>query len=386
MSYSVLSNFYKIMAESENKAAIDLLLHTLNQNPDLWETRKKTAEILYDSEQYLEAADMLWNAPEIPSVDTDVAFAIKIISRARPNRAIRMVYEIVRRNNGKPAKNMAVANALNQIGMYMQASRFYGAALASDPSLFDLGFESQVLWLDDSGKLAEEWEKDDQGFQKPLDVSSQEISGGTISPADIPGGMDGLPPADPVGPASLGRPASTPPPNPQIRHRTDQMGIVNPGVMQTANNGASQISPTTPASAPSPIRPPTAVMNPGGVPVALPSGQLVQGADMGHVSPAQPVNQGAYSDQVVPAPYAAHAVPAPSATQALQAPYVAQIAVAQVPAPPAPTRPLKAMPVKGDVNEVDDSSGVRPVLPATTGKLLTPSAVANPTSPQLKLQ
>ncbi len=135
----MVSNYNKsIMPDRDNKAAIKILIQTLELNPELWETRKKTAEILFDEERYVEAADVLWSAPEIPSTDIDVAFAIKIISRARPNRAIRMIYEIVRRNDGKPAKNMAVARALNEIGMYMQASRFYGAALASEPSLFDM--------------------------------------------------------------------------------------------------------------------------------------------------------------------------------------------------------------------------------------------------------
>mgnify|MGYP000580857925 CR=1 FL=1 len=119
------------MPARDNKAAINILLQTLEMNPELWETRKKTAEILYDEEQYVEAAEILWSAPDIPSTDTDIAFTIKIISRAKPNRAIRLIYEMVRRNNGKPAKNMAVASALNDIGMYMQAARFYGAALAN---------------------------------------------------------------------------------------------------------------------------------------------------------------------------------------------------------------------------------------------------------------
>ena len=180
------------MPDRDNKAAIKILIQTLELNPELWETRKKTAEILFDEERYVEAADVLWSAPEIPSTDIDVAFTIKIISRARPNRAIRMIYEIVRRNDGKPAKNMAVARALNEIGMYMQASRFYGAALASEPSLFDLGFERQALWLDDSNRLIDEWQKSDPEFKPPLDVPRQDIHGGTITPVEIPEELAGL--------------------------------------------------------------------------------------------------------------------------------------------------------------------------------------------------
>ena len=189
----MVSNYNKsIMPDRDNKAAIKILIQTLELNPELWETRKKTAEILFDEERYVEAADVLWSAPEIPSTDIDVAFAIKIISRARPNRAIRMIYEIVRRNDGKPAKNMAVARALNEIGMYMQASRFYGAALASEPSLFDLGFERQALWLDDSNRLIDEWQKSDPEFKPPLDVPRQDIHGGTITPVEIPEELAGL--------------------------------------------------------------------------------------------------------------------------------------------------------------------------------------------------
>ncbi len=174
------------MTRKDNQTAINILIETLKVNPELWETRKKTAEILYNDEQYAEASEVLWGAPEIPSTDTDIAFVIKIVSRAQPNRAIRMIYEIVRRNNGKPAKNMAVARALNDIGMYMQAARFYGAALASDPSLFDLGFERQALWLDDSKRLIEEWQNTDQAYKLPLDVASQDIHGGTIIPHEVP--------------------------------------------------------------------------------------------------------------------------------------------------------------------------------------------------------
>jgi hypothetical protein len=189
----MVSNYNKsIMPDRDNKAAIKILIQTLELNPELWETRKKTAEILFDEERYVEAADVLWSAPEIPSTDIDVAFTIKIISRARPNRAIRMIYEIVRRNDGKPAKNMAVARALNEIGMYMQASRFYGAALASEPSLFDLGFERQALWLDDSNRLIDEWQKSDPEFKPPLDVPRQDIHGGTITPVEIPEELAGL--------------------------------------------------------------------------------------------------------------------------------------------------------------------------------------------------
>jgi len=249
------------MPARDNKAAIKILLQTLKLNPELWETRKKTAEILFDEEQYVEAADMLWSAPEIPSTDIDVAFAIKIISRARPNRAIRMIYEIVRRNNGKPAKNMAVARALNDIGMYMQAARFYGAALASDPLLFDLGFERQVLWLDDSHRLIEEWQESDQEYKPPLDVPRQDIPGGTIAPSEIPEDIAGLDQAGnfqvPLVPSAL----ATPPPNPAINPLLQKRRTLIPATMQPAS---TEVEPMT---TPAPIRHPASVPPPAHAPV-----------------------------------------------------------------------------------------------------------------------
>ncbi len=163
------------MPEKENSATLEILLQTLKQNPDLWETRRQTAEILFNDEQFLEAADLLWNAPEIPSIADDLAFAIKIISRAKPNRAIRMIYEVITRNNDKPVENVAIAKALNDTGLHMQAARFYGAALASDPSLFDLGFERQALWMDDSNRFTKDWEKSDTEF-KPAFAFVNQVS------------------------------------------------------------------------------------------------------------------------------------------------------------------------------------------------------------------
>jgi len=180
------------MSNNDASLALNILLQTLKENPDLWETRKKTAKLLYEEKQYNEAADILWNAPEIPATDVDVAFALKVISRVKPNRSIRLIYEVIRRNKEKPHKHMAVARALNSIGMYMEAARFYGAALATDPALFDLGFERQMLWLDDSGRLVEEWKESDQDSKPPLNVPEQELPGGMITPDTIPN-ADGSP-------------------------------------------------------------------------------------------------------------------------------------------------------------------------------------------------
>lgn len=169
----------------KNKQALDILCGTLKDNPDLWDTRKKTAQLLYEDGHHAEAADILWSAPEIPSTDVDVAFTLQIIARVKPNRAIRLIYEVLRRNKGKAAKNMAVANALNKVGLYMEAARFYGAAVAADADHFDVAFERQMLWMDDSKKIIQEWRQSDQLAQLPLDVPNEDLSGGMIRPTSI---------------------------------------------------------------------------------------------------------------------------------------------------------------------------------------------------------
>jgi len=163
-----------------NSKMIQTLLAQVEDEPNNWGTRKKVALMLYQEERYLEAADTLWKAPEMPATDVDVAFSIKIISRARPNRSIRLVYELLRRNEGKPIKNKAMARALNMIGMPMMASRFYGAATSEDADLFDLSFEKQMLWFDDSGSLLDKWQESDQEAKPPLSVPLQDFAGDMI--------------------------------------------------------------------------------------------------------------------------------------------------------------------------------------------------------------
>ncbi|MDB9741761.1 tetratricopeptide repeat protein [Akkermansiaceae bacterium] len=164
------------MAEQfKNKEAISILLATLEENPSLWETRKKTAKLLYDEEQYEAASEIIWNAPEIPSVDHDVAFTIQMIAKVKPNRAIRLIHEVLKRNQNKPEKSMAMAKALNKLGLYMEAARFYGAAVANDLERYDEAFERQMLWIDDSKQILQEWRDTDQISDIPL-TSHQDVS------------------------------------------------------------------------------------------------------------------------------------------------------------------------------------------------------------------
>ncbi len=179
--------------QSNNKEVEQALLAKLEEQPDSWEIRKQAVTHLYEDKQYLKAADILWTAPEIPSTDVDIAFALQIISRAKPNRSLRLIYEVLRRNNKKPLKNIAMARALNDVGLYMEASRFYGAAVADDLELFNLTFERQMLWMDDSKRLVEEWMKSDPDARIPLKVKAQVMEGALIRPVDIDSEIDAIP-------------------------------------------------------------------------------------------------------------------------------------------------------------------------------------------------
>ena len=162
------------------------LLAEVEADPANWFARKIVAVKLYKEEQYLAAADVVWNAPEMPSTDMDVAFAVKIVSRARPNRSIRLVYEVLRRNAGKAEQNMAMARAFSLIGLPMLASRFYGAAVAAGAENFDIGFEQQSLWFDDSGSLIEAWEGSSQEVKPPFAKTIEAFVGAPIQFADLP--------------------------------------------------------------------------------------------------------------------------------------------------------------------------------------------------------
>lgn len=171
-------------AKDPSQEAQDLL-SKVQSDPTNWSARKQAALKLYEEECYLEAADTVWNAPDMPSTDVDVAFVVKIVSRARPNRAIRLVYEVLRLNADKGEKNMAMAKAFSLIGLPMLASRFYGAAMASNAKYFDIGFESQSLWFDDSGSLIEEWKKSNQDVKPPFAKDLKGFASGSINLADL---------------------------------------------------------------------------------------------------------------------------------------------------------------------------------------------------------
>ena len=118
-----------------------------------WESRKRLAHFLYDKGSYQEAADLIWEVEEIPNIDIELAFAARILAKASPRKAIRLLTALLELNRGKAVQNLGLANALLHHGMVLQATRFYGAALEADPSLCNPDLEHFILWIDDEERL-----------------------------------------------------------------------------------------------------------------------------------------------------------------------------------------------------------------------------------------
>lgn len=120
---------------------------------DDWESTKQLAHLMYDKGSYQEAADIIWGVKEIPNIDIELAFAARILAKASPRKAIRLLTALLELNRGKAVQNLGMANALLHHGMVLQAARFYGAALEADPSLGNPDLEHFILWIDDEEKL-----------------------------------------------------------------------------------------------------------------------------------------------------------------------------------------------------------------------------------------
>src|SRR6478735_8642068 len=124
-----------------------------DQNLADWEFRKQMAHSLYDQGYFKEAAEVLWAIAEIPSIDVELAFAARVLAKASPRKAIRLLTALLEHNRGKAVQNLGLANALLHHGMVLQAARFYGAALEADPSLGNPDLEHFLLWTDDEETL-----------------------------------------------------------------------------------------------------------------------------------------------------------------------------------------------------------------------------------------
>ena len=142
-----------VMTTRPKKADEKKLRETLKENPRDWETRKQLAHLLYDAGSFQEAADLVWEVDEIPSIDVELAFAARILAKAAPRKAIRLLSALLEHNRGKAVQNLGLANALLHHGMVLQATRFYGAALEADPTLGNPDLEHFILWTDDEETL-----------------------------------------------------------------------------------------------------------------------------------------------------------------------------------------------------------------------------------------
>jgi len=129
------------------------LRETLKENPADWEARKELAHLLYDQGSFAEAADLIWETDEIPSIDVELAFAARILAKSSPRKAIRLLTALLEHNRGKAVQNLGMANALMHHGMVLQASRFYGAAMEADPTMGNPDLEHFMLWIDDDETL-----------------------------------------------------------------------------------------------------------------------------------------------------------------------------------------------------------------------------------------
>ena len=66
---------------------------------------------------------------------------------------IRLVTTVLELNGDKVEQNIAMATALLHHGMVLQAARFYGAALESDPNAANPEIEHFMLWSDDENTM-----------------------------------------------------------------------------------------------------------------------------------------------------------------------------------------------------------------------------------------
>lgn len=129
------------------------LRQRLQNDPSDWDARRELAHALYDRESFAEAADLIWSADQIPSNDIDLAFSARILAKAQPRKAIRLLTALLEHNRGKAVQNMAMANALLHHGMVLQAARFYGAAIEADSSFANPDLEHFLVWTDDEMTL-----------------------------------------------------------------------------------------------------------------------------------------------------------------------------------------------------------------------------------------
>lgn len=140
----------KTMLDSETIAHDEMSLRgKLQQDPSNWELRQRLAQTLFDKREFADAAETLWAAEHIPATDLDLAFSARILAKAQPRKAIRLLAAALELNRGNAKANLLLGKALLQQGMVIQATRFYGAALDADPGLVNPDLEHFMVWIDD---------------------------------------------------------------------------------------------------------------------------------------------------------------------------------------------------------------------------------------------
>lgn len=333
----------------------------ISKDPNDWESRKKLSQLLYNEGKTQQAAEVIWEAPEIPSIDLELGFAIKILGKGAPKKAIRLLSGILELNQGKAVQNLGLANALLHYGMVMQAARFYGAALAADPSLASSDLEHFLLWIDDKEKLWGDFEKDKPNLAElpwmKRDAKEAEnlkkAMRGHTTPVKIPNLSEVT--AETVVHdmyVQSSRPGTQPTPPPAV---TIPMDRVDPkDIIVDPERGAGEpISASQATEAMGPLGGSTGAPLPPVAPASTP----VPGAPKPLMTPGL-AKPDAPTTPTKPLPPLAPATqPATSGPRPLVAPGLATPPVAAPSTPPAtPTQPLT------------------PATPPTPGKLLTPAA------------
>jgi len=137
----------------EEQEGIENFQNVLSAAPENWDVRSQLATLLFNTQEYVQAGDVVWQAPEIPTTVEAISFAVRILAPGHPRRSLRLLTIALESTKHKPANLMALAEALMGQGMALEASRVYGAATSADSGLADEDFEAWLLWIDHNQKL-----------------------------------------------------------------------------------------------------------------------------------------------------------------------------------------------------------------------------------------
>ncbi|MBT8037704.1 MAG: hypothetical protein KJO21_09185 [Verrucomicrobiae bacterium] len=329
----------------------------LANNANDWENRKKLAQLLYNDGKTAEAADIIWDAPEIPSIDLELGFAIKILGKGTPHRAIRLINALQKHNKGKPVQNLGIANALMHYGMVMQAARFYGACMTEDDSLANSDLEHFLMWTDDKEKIWGDFneEKPHLGELPWIKRDAHEAEqlkkamAGHTTPIKIPN-LEEVTAESVVHDMYLqsSRVNAEPTPPPAVTIPMDRVNpkdvLVDPlrgAGQQLTPQQATQAAPATGSSSGQPL-PPT----PQPAPITQPAA-ITQPAPIAQPTPVAPPTPVAFTPPAAPA-HEPIPVPQPAPTQVMSVP-PSPISTQDLHASPAPIlRPTKTQIMRTD--------------------------------------